>query len=64
MIDNQEKIEMAQDIALVRKTDATNMFDRRNVIEVLYMMGHDTTAEYLEDNKSEYMELLKLSGEY
>lgn len=63
-MDNQEKIEMAQDISLVRKTGMTNMFDRRNVIEVLYMMGHDVTAEYLEDNKSEYMELLKLSGDY
>lgn len=62
---NQEdRIEMAQELAEVRGTGLVNMMDRKGVIDVLYSMGHDFSAEYLEDNKSDYMELLVLSGQY
>lgn len=63
-VNNEEKIEIAKELAYIRRVGATNMFDRKNVIELLYLMGHDTTAEYLEDNKSKYMELLELSADY
>lgn len=61
---NQEKIEIAQELAYIRRVGATNMFDRKGVIEILQLIGQNTIAEYLEDNKSEYIELLVLSGKY
>lgn len=66
MVNNcqEDRIEMAQEIAKVRESGLTNMFDRNRVIEILYAMGHDYTAEYLEENKNDYMSLLELSGEY
>lgn len=54
---------MAKEIAEVRRTGRTNMFDRITVIEILYQLGYDFTAEYLEENKGDYMSLLELSGE-
>lgn len=65
MINNnqEDRKEMAHEIAEVRRTGRTNMFDRRAVIEILYELGHDYTAEYLEENKDDYFDLLKLSGE-
>jgi chorismate mutase len=63
-MNNDDRIEMAKEIAEVRKTGMTNMFDRSSVIEILRDLGHDDTAEYLRDNRDEYMELLKLSGKY
>lgn len=62
---NQEdRIEMAQELAEVRKTVLTNMMDRLGVAEVLTSLGYDYTSEYIKDNKADYMDLLVLSGEY
>lgn len=63
-LNKENKIEMVQEIAEVRRTGLTNMFDRNSVIDMLYTMGYDYTAEYLEENKREYMDLLKMSGSY
>lgn len=65
MINNnkEDREDMAKEIAEVRRTGKTNMFDRIAVIEILYDLGYDYTAEYLEENKEDYLDLLKLSGE-
>lgn len=66
MINNyeQDRIEMAKEIAEVRKTGAVNMFDRRSVIDILESLGYDFTAEYISENKNDYLALLEKSGEY
>jgi chorismate mutase len=62
---NQEdRVEMAKEIAEVRRTGETNMMDRRRVAEILREMGFDFTADYIEENVGDYMSLLTLSGEY
>ena len=63
-MDNTIKISIARDIAKVRETGLTNMFDRIRVIEILGIMGYEDSVEYLTNYKADYMELLKLSGEY
>lgn len=60
----EEKKVMARDIAEVRVEGTVNMFDRHGVIEALYLLDKDDTAYYLYSNKNEYMELLKLSGNW
>ena len=54
----------AMDIAEVRKLGITNMFDRIKVIEVLKKIGCNDTANYLKNNKNNYIKLLEESGNY
>lgn len=61
---NDDRIEMAQEIAEIRNSSKTNMFDRQAVIDLLYENGYDFTAEYIIENKDDYLELLKLSANY
>ncbi|GAA0071699.1 hypothetical protein UT300003_32240 [Clostridium sardiniense] len=64
-LENLEDIkECAMEIAEVRKTGIVNMFNRAGVVEALYQFGYDFTAEYIRDNKEDYIELLEKSGEY
>lgn len=49
---------------MVRRTGLTNMFDRKNVIVILKEFGYNNIADYLEENKKEYLELLIESGKY
>ena len=60
----EERKLYARDIAQVRRTGLVNMLDRRGVIEVLEGLGCANTAEYIECNKKDYMELLKESSNY
>lgn len=60
----EDIIEMAQEIAEVRKTGVVNMYDRGGVINVLEVLGYDYTADYIKENKEDYIKLLKLSGDY
>ena len=60
----KEIIQMAKDIASVRKTGRTNMYDRIAVIEILNEIEAYDTADYIAECKDEYMELLILSGGY
>lgn len=60
----EERKLYAKDIAQVRRTGLVNMFNRKGVIKVLENLGCENTAEYIECNKKDYMELLKESGNY
>ena len=51
-------------IAKVRRTGLVNMFNRQGVIDILYLLGYDIIAEYLEKNTDKYIELLELSANY
>lgn len=55
---------VARAIAEVRKTNATNMFDRTVVIEIMDMLGYEEEANYLKEDLSRYGNLLRKSGEY
>lgn len=55
---------VARAIAEVRKTNATNMFDRAVVIEIMDMLGYEEEANYLKEDLSRYGNLLRKSGEY
>lgn len=55
---------VAKAIAEVRKTNATNMFDRTVVIEIMDMLGYEAEANYLLNDLSRYGKLLVKSGEY
>ena len=57
---NKEKV--IKGIAMVRRTGLTNMFNRNNVILILKEFGYNEIADYLEEHKKEYLELLKASG--
>jgi len=63
MINNciEDRIDIAKEIAEVRKSGLVNMFDR---FGVLMDLGYDYAAEYIEKNRMDYLELLKLSGKY
>lgn len=61
-LNNEDRIEVAKSIAQVRRTGKVNMFDRRGVITLMYMIGDDFSADYLANNPDEYMKLLELSG--
>lgn len=64
-LENLEDIkECAMEIAEVRKTGIVNMFNRAGVVEALYQLGYDFTANHIRDNKEDYIELLEKSGEY
>lgn len=58
------KEDIIKGIAMVRRTGLTNMFDRENVIVILKEFGYNNIADYLEENKKEYLELLIESGKY
>ena len=60
----EQKIEMAKDIAEVRETGETNMFDYYAVVRILHDLHHEETSNYLWHNKKEFMNLLILSGKY
>jgi chorismate mutase len=60
----EDRIEMAKEIAEVRRTGETNMFDRTRVAELLEEMGFEYTAEYIRANVGDYGSLLELSGKY
>jgi chorismate mutase len=60
----EDRIEMAKEIAEVRRTGETNMLDRGRVAELLDEMGFDYTAEYIRVNTGDYMSLLEKSGNY
>lgn len=55
---------IAKAIAEVRKTGKVNMFDRRNVVDVMQNLGYYEEAEYIIDNKDKYIDLLNLSSNY
>lgn len=59
-----KKEDIIKGIELVRKTGMTNMFDRKNVIVILKEFGYNNIADYLEENKKEYLELLIASSKY
>ena len=59
-----KKEDIIKGIELVRKTGMTNMLDRENVIMILKELGYNNIADYLEENKKEYLELLIESGKY
>lgn len=65
MINNneQDRIDMAEEISEIRLSGKVNMYDRKEVINELFALGYDYTAEYLEENKEDYINLLKLRGE-
>lgn len=58
------KEDIIKGIAMVRRAGLTNMFDRKNVIMILKELGYNNIADYLEENKKEYLELLIESGKY
>lgn len=66
ILTNEQDIrETAQEIAEVRKTGRANMFDIEAVVYELYHLGHTFTAEYIQDNRKDYVDrLLELSGKY
>lgn len=57
------KEEVIKGIAMVRRTGLTNMFDRNNVILILEELGYNKIADYLKENRKEYLELLKASSD-
>lgn len=59
-----KKEDIIKSIELVRKTGMTNMLDRENVIIILKELGYDNIANYLKENKKEYLELLMSSNKY
>ena len=59
-----KKEDIIKGIELVRKTGLTNMLDRENVIVILKEFGYNNIADYLEENKKEYLELLIASSKY
>lgn len=63
-LNDEDKIEVAKGIAQVRRSGKVNMFDRRGVIDVMYMIGDDFSADHLASNPDDYIELLELSGNY
>lgn len=60
----EDRLEMAKEIAEVRKTGETNMLIRSNVINILYSLGYDFTADYIQNKRADYINLLKLSGDF
>ena len=58
------KEDIIKGIATIRRTNLVNMFDRKNVIVILKEFGYNNIADYLEENKKEYLELLIESGKY
>lgn len=60
----EDRIEMAKEIAEVRRTGEVNMMDRQGVAEILFEMGFDYTAEYILANVGDFFSLLELSKEY
>lgn len=58
------KEDIIKGITAVRKTNLVNMFDRKNVIVILKEFGYNNIADYLEENKKEYLELLIASSKY
>lgn len=61
---NSYEIEIAKEIAAIRKTGLVNMFFVNDVLEVMVTMGYNNSAEYIKMNKTEYLKLLELSGDY
>ena len=59
-----KKEDIIKGIELVRKTGMTNMLDRENVIIILKELGYDNIANYLKENKKEYLKLLMSSNKY
>lgn len=60
----EDRIEMAQEIAEVRKTSRVNMFDRAGVADVLGELDYPYTADYIMENRDDYLELLEMSSNY
>ena len=58
------KEDIIKGITMVRRTGLANMFDRKNVIVILKEFGYNNIADYLEENKKEYLELLIEGGKY
>ena len=54
--------EIKNQILAVRQTGATNMFDIVRVREIAELMEFEELAEYLPDNKAEYVRFI-LTGE-
>ena len=61
---DQDKAKMAQELAQVRESGRTNMFDRATVMAILIEMNCVDTAFYLQEHKEEFMDLLILSAKY
>ena len=61
---NNYEIEIAKEIAAIRRTGLVNMFFVNDVLEVMVAMGYNNSAEYIKMNKAEYLKLLELSGDY
>lgn len=60
----QERINMAKDLAEVRRTGKVNMFAIQHVKECLVELGCYSTAYYIQENKEDYISLLDLSGDF
>ena len=59
------KVKMARELAVVRKTGLVNMHDRYTVCDLLFRFGYKTTYRNLvECPLSVYIEVLKMSADY
>lgn len=58
------KIEIIRGIAKVRRSGVTNMYDRKRVLEEISMNCSQEIKDYIKDHENDYLELLKLSGDY
>ena len=61
---NSYEIEIAKEIAAIRKTGLVNMFFVNDVLEVMVAMGYNNSAEYIKMNNTEYVNLLDISVDY
>lgn len=56
--------EVLKAIADVRRSGVTNMYDRKRVLEEISMNCSQEIKDYIKDHENDYLELLKLSGDY
>jgi hypothetical protein len=61
---NDYEIKIAKEIAEIRRTGLVNMFFLNDVLELMFVLGYNDTAEYIKMNRTEYLNLLELSGDY
>lgn len=56
--------EVLKAIADVRRSGVTNMYDRKRVLEEISANCSEEIKDYIKDHENDYLELLKLSGDY
>ena len=60
----EDMLEVAKAMAIVRETGYVNMLDRRGVVDVLFEIGDDFSAHYVLNNIGQYTNLLQLSEQF